>query len=651
MTVSTIEQAKNALREGRLEDAVRHASALIVAADDDHEARYLLAVALRYVGRIQAAHAALDDLLAKVSDHARAWQERGHLYRASEDAAASAAAYARAVRHNPALIASWKALIDVAETQGNRDLVVQARETLEDLEARPEPYRAILNMIHEGRAADAEAVLRDILRRERTNVQAMRLLAQIGIKLKILGDAETLLNTAVELEPDHFGIRLDLVRVLMQRQKFADAIDVAERCVAMRPNSVAARSLLADALAAAGRNDAAIALYDELIEAGLALPGNSLMRGHALKATGRAAEAVASYRQVLDLAPDLGDAWWSLANLKTYRFDSDDIARMRALSEDPYLPEPDRAAVAFALGKALEQEAPEASFDYYAQGNAIMMRATGYDADAMHQAFERQKAVCTPDFFAKRKGWGALDADPIFIVGLPRAGSTLIEQILASHSQIDGTMELHSIMGMAHELGGSRTYPESLLDLGEDRCAALGQQYLDEATPFRNGAPLFTDKMPNNFRHLGLIRLILPNARIIDARRNPMDCGFSIWRQLFAEGQHFAYSLEDIGRYYRDYVALMAHWETVMPDRLLRVEHEHLISDLESQVRRILDFLGLPFEASCLEFHRTERVVLTASAQQVRRPINRDGMGLWQRHTERLQPLAAQVHYQRESTG
>ena len=643
MNTSTIEQARSALRDGRLEDAVRHAGTLIAAAPDEIEAHYLLAVAQRYAGRTQAAHAALDDLLAKASGHARAWQERGHLYRASGDAAAAAAAYARAVRHNPALIASWKALIDVAEAQGNRDLAMQARETHEDLAERPEPYRAILNMIHEGRAADAEALLRDILRRDRTNIQAMRLLAEIGIKLKILGDAEMLLNAATVLEPDHFGIRLDLVRVLMQRQKFAGAVDAAEACVAMRPNSIAARSLLADALAAAGRNDAAITLYDELIEAGLALPGNALMRGHALKAAGRGTEAVASYRQVLDLAPDLGDAWWSLANLKTYRFDADDIARMRALSADPYLAEADRAAVAFALGKALEREAPEESFDCYAQGNAIMMRATGYDADAMHEAFERQKAVCTPDFFAERREWGAPDADPIFIVGLPRAGSTLIEQILASHSQIDGTMELHSIMGIAHELGGTRTYPESLLELDAERCAALGQRYLEEAAPFRAGAPLFTDKMPNNFRHLGLVRLILPNARIIDARRDPMDCGFSIWRQLFAEGQHFAYSLEDIGRYYQDYVALMAHWETVMPNRLLRVEHELLLGDFESQVRRILDFLDLPFEASCLDFHRTERVVLTASAQQVRRPINRDGMGLWRRHAERLQPLAAQV--------
>lgn len=643
MDVSTIDKARNALRDGQLDEAAQYAAALIAADPNDLDARYLLAVAHRYAGRASAAHMALDALLATAGDHARAWQERGHLYRAEGDWAAAAAAYARAVRHNPALIVSWKALLEAAEAQGNHDLAAQARESLDDLAARPEPYRAILNMIHEGRIAEAEAMLRDYLPRDRTNIQAMRLLAEIGMELDILGDAETLLDAAAAFEPGHFGIRLDLLRVQMRRQKFAAAIGTAETCVALRPGSIAARSLLADALAAAGRNDAAIPLYDELIQAGQGLPGNVLMRGHALKAAGRGAEAVASYRRALDFAPDLGDAWWSLANLKTYRFGADEIERMRALADDPHLVESDRAAIAFGLGKALERVAPDESFDRYAQGNRIMAQATGYDPDAMHNAFEKQKSICTSEFFAEREGWGEGAPDPIFIVGLPRAGSTLIEQILASHSQVDGTMELHSIMGIAHELGGSRTYPDSLKQLDAERCAALGRRYLDEAAPFRVGAPYFTDKMPNNFRHLGLIRLILPNARIIDARRQPMDCGFSIWRQLFAEGQHFAYSLEHIGRYYRDYVELMAHWEAVLPSRLLRVQHEDLLDDLEGQVRRMLDFLGLPFEAACLDFHMTQRMVLTASAQQVRRPINRDGVDQWRPHAERLQPLLAEV--------
>ncbi len=639
MNNSTIDQAKSALHEGRIDEAARHASSLIAIEPDNLDARYILAVTHRYAGRPHAAHETLDALLVKDSGYGRAWQECGHLHRATGNYDAAAIAYARAVRHNPALIASWKALIALAEAQGNRDLAAQAHESLDDLEARPGPYRAIFSMIHEGRVADAESKLREILQRDGTNIHAMRMLAEIGMKLKILDDAETLLDNAAAFAPGHFGIRLDLVRVLMQRQKFAAAVEAAHACVAIRPGSISARSLLADALAAAGRSDEAIANYDALVNAGQGLPGNALMRGHALKTAGRGAEAIASYRLALDLAPDLGDAWWSLANLKTYQFGHADIARMRTLVDDAHLAEPDRAAVAFALGKALECVAPDESFDRYEQGNAIKARAVNYDADAMHRAFERQKSVCTAAFFGERSGRGAPEDAPIFIVGLPRAGSTLIEQILASHSHVDGTMELHSIMGIAHGLGGTRAYPECLTELDAGQCAALGQRYLDEAAPFRAGAPRFTDKMPNNFRHLGLIRLILPNARIIDARRDPMDCGYSIWRQLFAEGQHFAYSLDDIGRYYRDYASLMAHWERVMPDRLLRVQHEDVLDDLEGQVRRILDFLNLPFETACLEFHRTERSVQTASAEQVRRPLNRDGVGQWRRNETRLRQL------------
>jgi len=640
MTASPdLDRARTALQAGRVEQARRGALAVIAADPDDLDARYLLAVAERYAGCIDEAHAALDALFDRAGDHARAWQERGHLHRASGNSHAAASAYTRAVRHNPALIASWKALIALAEREGNRDLALQAREALDDLAARPEPYRAILNMIHEGRAAAAEKLVRDILRRDRVNVEAMRLLAEVGLKLKVLGDAEILLDNAATFAPDHFGVRLDLVRVLMARQKFAHAIEAAEAAVAMRPGSIAARSFLADALAAAGRNDRAIALYDELVAAGHGLPGNVLMRGHALKAAGQSSEAAASYRLALKLAPDLGDAWWSLANLKIYRFDDNDIAAMRSLAGDPHLSDDDRVAISFALGKALEHSAPDESFGCYARGNAIRARIVDYDADAMRAAFERQKSMCSADFLAARAGWGMPDAAPIFIVGLPRAGSTLIEQILASHSQIDGTMELHSIMGIAHDLGGTGAYPASLANLDAEDCARLGKRYLDEAEPFRAGAPRFTDKMPNNFRHLGLIHLILPNARIIDARRNPIDCGYSIWRQLFAEGQHFAYSLEDIGRYYRDYVDLMAHWERIIPDRLLRVQHETMLDDLEGQVRRMLDFLELPFEKDCLDFHRTQRSVQTASAQQVRRPLNRDGVGQWRPNAARLKPL------------
>ena len=383
-----------------------------------------------------------------------------------------------------------------------------------------------------------------------------------------------------------------------------------------------------------GDYDGAFALFDKILEKIPNDPATLTSRGHALKTTGQQAQAVESYRAAFAVKPDHGDAWYGLANLKTYQFTDAEIAQMRELDRRPDLAFMDRVHLSFALAKALEDNGDyKDSFHFYKQGNDLKRTQTRYSADSMSAELARQKEFCTAELFEKHRGAGHTDPDPIFILGLPRAGSTLLEQILASHSQIDGTLELPNILSLAHKLRGRRAgqsaYPAVLHDLTSEQLAGFGEKFIEETRVHRQGAPFFIDKMPNNFRHIGLIHLILPNAKIIDARRAPMDCCFSGFKQLFAEGQEFTYGLTEIGRYYSDYIGLMDHWDEVLPGKVLRVQHEDVLDDLEAQTRRMLDYLELPFEEACLEFHKTDRAVRTASSEQVRQPINRSGQGAW----------------------
>ncbi|MEY2883421.1 MAG: hypothetical protein RL490_1145, partial [Pseudomonadota bacterium] len=399
---------------------------------------------------------------------------------------------------------------------------------------------------------------------------------------------------------------------------------------------------------AVGNFDTALAIYDALFAA---QPDNhqvSLTRGHALKTLGRQPEAVAAYRRSYAARPDFGDAYWSLANLKTYRFTNDEITAMRRIEFDRTIARVDRYHLCFALGKALEDRGQFAdAFGYYDTGNRLKRDELRYDPARIATEMTGQMAACTPALFAQHAGSGATAPDPIFIVGLPRAGSTLLEQILASHSAVEGTSELPNILALAHRLDGRRRvdeearYPGNLAELSTAELTAFGENYLRDTAIYRTGKPYFIDKMPNNFRHIGLIHLILPNARIIDARRDPMGCCFSNFKQLFAEGQDFSYGLDDIGRYYAGYVELMAHWDRVLPGRVLRVQYEDVVADLEGQVRRLLDFCGLPFEPACVNFHETDRAVRTASSEQVRQPIFRGGLDQWVGFEPWLGPLKA----------
>jgi tetratricopeptide (TPR) repeat protein len=612
----------------------------------DPEPLYVQAVAERYLGRIDDALATLGRLLRLEPRYARAYQEEGHIYKARGDLERACAAYRRAVELNRGLIASWRELAALEERRGRRDAHAVAEAEYRRLAALPPSLVSVTSLLHEGRLYQAENLCRAFLRRESQHVEAMRLLARIGMKLFIYDDAEFLLESCVEFEPDNWLARRDYVEVLHKRHKYRQAREQAALLRDRFPGNPAFEIAYANECVSLGELDEALAIFDRITAAHEELEQPHLARGHVLKTVGRVEEAIASYRNAYRVRPDFGDAYWSLANLKTYRFTDGEIAEMERRAGDRATAPVDRWHLCFALGKAFEDRGEyERSFARYAEGNRLRRESVRYDPERAEAAMGRQAEVCTTELFERFAGAGAPHPDPIFIVGLPRSGSTLLEQILASHSQVDGTMELPHVLALAHRLNGRRMlseearYPAVLSELSPEQLRRFGESYIEDTRCYRKDAPRFIDKMPNNFQHVGLIHLVLPNAKIIDARRHPMACGFSNYKQLFAEGQEFTYDLGEFARHYRNYAALMDHWDRVLPGKVLRVHYEEVVADLEGQVRRILEFLGLPFEDACLEFHRTERSVRTPSAEQVRRPIYREGLEQWRHYEPWLGPL------------
>ena len=462
-------------------------------------------------------------------------------------------------------------------------------------------------------------------------------------------DAEKLLARALELAPSFTAARHNYAVLLNRQFKSDAALEQVDLLLKQEPNSPAYRTLRAAVLVRIGEYEEAIKSYEILLRDQPAIPKAWMSYGHALKTVGRQDEGIGAYRKSIALLPGLGESYWSLANLKTFRFSLDEIAAMRAQLARSDISEEDRFHLDFALGKALEDEGEYAqSFEHYARANALRRQSLDYSADATSEHVRRSQTVFTHEFFAGRSGAGCTARDPIFVVSLPRAGSTLIEQILSSHSAVEGTMELQDINVLVRRLGERprklrpEDYPELLEGLEEERFRSLGEEYLERARIQRKlGKPFFIDKMPNNFQHLGFIHLILPNARIIDARRHPMGCCFSNFKQHFARGQAFTYDLTDLGRYYRDYVELMAHFDAVLPGRVHRVFYENMVSDPEREIRALLDHCGLPFEENCLRYYENDRAVRTASSEQVRQPIFTEAVEQWRNYEQWLGPLRA----------
>ena len=634
------------MQAGKFDDAAAKAGEVLAQAPDNQDALYMAAATARYRDRPEEAFRHLDRLKRIAPDFGRAFQEEGHLHRKLGNVMAALTAYERAVRYNPALNASWMALAELWAAQGNTQTAAEARAQADRLRQLPRELLAVTNFIHEGRLLQAERIARAFMQKNPKHIEGMRLLAEIGTRLGVHEDADFLLETAIELAPDNPQLKIDHIQVLRKRQKYEAALAQAKKLLAHDPASPVFKSIHAIESMQAGEYETALSIFDEVLEA---LPNDLATltsRGHALKTAGRTDEAIASYRRAAEVEPLHGDAWYSLANLKTFSFSDADIDEMLASTANPNLSHMGRIHVSFALGKAFEDRGDyDAAFKHYTEGNRLKKLQTRYTTEQMVEEFEGQKRHCTAALFEERAGVGHDDPAPIFILGLPRAGSTLIEQILASHSQVDGTLELPNILSLAHRLRGRKQvsdrnrYPRILHELPDEEFETLGREYIENTAIHRKGAPFFTDKMPNNFRHIGLIHMILPNARIIDARREPMACCFSGFKQLFAEGQEFSYSLEDVGNYYRGYAALMAHWDRVLPGKVLRVQHEDVVTDLEGQVRRLLDHCGLPFEQACVHFHKTKRAVRTASSEQVRQPISPAGLGQWRHFEAHLAPL------------
>jgi len=637
-----IKQAKKLIGQGQFEHAKEVLKPLLDQQGDSLDGLYCLAVCERKLSQHSRALEILDRLHQLNRQHSPAYQERGYNYQALGQTAESVRAFETAVEYNPALHGSWRAL---SITPGYQHVEL-AKQHLKWLTSLPAQLVSVASYTHQGMLLKAEALCRQYLKQHADHPEAMCLLAQLAVKFHIYDDAEILLKSCIERHPKFFHARLDYVDVLHRRQKFTLMLEQAEQLVALDSTNPGFQISLANAQQAVGDYDAAVMTYRQVLDSNINSHSVYLALGHSLKTAGQANESVTAYKAAYAAKPDFGDAYWSLANLKTYRFDDDEIEMMRVQEGSDLIADDDRAHLCFALGKAYEdREQFEDSFTYYELGNQLKARSADYQATRIQRELSWQKEHFDKHFFDQRADFGETAADPIFIVGLPRAGSTLLEQVLASHSAVDGTMELANILSLAQQFNGRQSskaeprYPAILSKLDADQCRTLGKRYLDDTQMHRQGAPFFIDKMPNNFRHIGLIHLILPNAKIIDARREPMACCFSGYKQLFAEGQEFSYRLSDIAQYYRDYVAVMEHWDGVLPGRVLRVEHEEVINNLEGQVHRILDYCGLEFEQNCVDFYKTKRAVKTPSAEQVRQPIYKSGMDQWRNYEAFLEPL------------
>jgi tetratricopeptide (TPR) repeat protein len=624
---------------------------LLVEVPENRDVLYMIAVSQRYLKKIPEALATLDGLEKAHPNFSRLFQERGHCFVTLRDAPLAIAAFLRAVNLNPALPASWRTLQTLYGMTGQADNAATAAAHVATLAKLPPEIVTATAMFSDGDLAPAEVIVRAYLLKHGNHVEAMRLLARIGLAHDVLDDADMLLEAVLTMAPDYRAARYDYAMALLRRHKHVQSAAELEKLLQLEPNNRTYKTTYATANVGLGDHERALALYQELIaDAPPALEASELHLSvaHCFKALGRQQEAIKAYRSAAAERPSYGDAYWSLANLKTYRFAAEEIARMRAAEAVPSTADVDRYHLCFALGKAFEDRGEfEESFRYYERGNTLKKAQSRYRPEPIERNTRLQQLVCTREFFSARRGVGAPDPSPIFIVGLPRSGSTLLEQILASHSQVEGTMELADIPRLVLELQGREPdsdnprYPAVLRTLEPAEFRRFGDRYISDTRVYRTDKPRFIDKMPNNFRHLGLMHLTLPNARIIDARRNAMACCFSNFKQLFAAGQEFTYGLEDIGRYYRTYVELMAHWDAVLPNTVLRVEHEDVVENLEANVRRILDFCGLAFEPQCLEFHKTERSIRTASSEQVRQPIFKEGIDQWRNFEPWLVPLKA----------
>lgn len=630
--------------------ALEQATEILKTAPAHPIATLVVGAAQRRLGNPAGALATLEPLARSQPRAGAVHYEYGLALADTGQGEAAVAALRRAVELSPALPGAWRALADHLTAMGDTAGADAAyARHLKAATRDPQLLRPAAALC-DNDIPLAETLLREHLREHPTDVAAIRMFAEVAARLGRYPDAEKLLARCLELAPGFHGARHNYAVALFRQGKHEAALPEVNRLLEDEPRNPNYRTLHAAVLAGIGEYAAATDLYRQVLEQYPHQAKIWLSYGHALKTAGAVSEGVGAYRRALELEPRLGEAWWSLANLKTYRFDAGDLERMRGQLAVADLTDEDRYHLHFALGKAFEdQQRFGESFEQYRQGNALRRARVHYDPARTAEHVEASKSLFSREFLARAGGHGAPASDPIFIVGLPRAGSTLIEQILSSHSQVEGTMELPDVPALAYGIGsqsleGGPRYPQVLATLSPAQLRALGEEYLARTRIQRKtGRPYFIDKLPNNFLHVGLIHLMLPNARIIDARRHPLGSCLSAFKQHFARGQHFTYDLTELGAYYRSYVELMAHFDAVLPGRVHRVFYEEMVDNTEHEVRRLLEYCGLPFEPACLRFYENERAVRTASSEQVRVPIYREGLEQWRHYEPWLEPLKSSL--------
>jgi tetratricopeptide (TPR) repeat protein len=637
------ESARASSRENKQARVIAACEKALEIAPDDTRFVFMYGIALRRTGEFARAEPLLQKIVTVAPSLATAHLELGLVYVSQNRLSDARTSLELAVQLDQSLGPAWRALRDVRFAEGDDVGAADAfRRALGT--SKPDPaLQKALDLFAAGRVGVAEGICREYLRQRPLDVNAIRLLAEIGTELGVLDEAIRLLERCLELAPDFHIARSNYATALGRHQQYSVALEQMDRLEAAEPENVSHKVQAASILSMAGRFDEAHVKFADVVKR---VPNNARILtsyGHSLRFGGKGSQAIDAYLEAIKADPQVGEAWWSLANLKTFRFTDEQMGDMQSRFESLKKPTADKYHLAFALGKAFEDSKEfKQSYDAYAIGNNIKRKLSAYDREDTSTRVDAMIEHCDTGLF---DGSGHPSNEPIFIVGLPRAGSTLLEQILASHSTVEATSELPFIGQIAADLSEKKKrsdeskYPAILAELSPERRMELGQEYLDRAAIFRTGAPRFIDKLPNNWLHIALIKTILPNATIVDARREPMAACFANFKQLFGLGQEFTYSLEDIGNYYADYIRLMNHWHSILPGGVLTVQYESVVDDLETQVDTLLAHCGLEFEEACLRFHEQDRAVRTASSEQVRQPIYRDAVALWKHYQDHLGPL------------
>ena len=605
----------------------------------------LLGHALMKQGRLQEAEEQIRFALSMEPKSPLLLEDLGSIFALQDRFAEAIPWFEAAIKQEPRLPLVHKKLGQALAALGKgKEADQEFREYLE-LDTDKGLVASAVEQMHAGHLDEAVQSLKNILRDNPDNVDAMRYLAGIYYSKKLhLDDAEALLRHATQVAPGFVAAWMLLGPVLMERSKFLEAIEVFSEATRLAPEDAEAWGGLGNAHARASNAEESVHAFARSVALDPNSPGIQMGYAHVLKTIGDQAGALQAYRAAIREKPDFGEVYWSMANLKVFTFEKLEVRAMEQQLEREDLKASPEIHFRFALGKAYEDRRDyDRAWHYYHSGNQLQRTQIQYDLNEFELRQTKIMEVFSREFLAERAGQGCQATDPIFIVGLPRSGSTLIEQILASHSQVEGTAELPILSKIAGSIGRYRRdnvqYPEAVRDLRAKDLKAYGAQYLDDSRRHRStDRPYFTDKLPNNFSHIGLVSLILPNARIINTRRHPMDSCLGAYKQLFGQGQNFTYDMFEIAEYYRQYHAMMTHWHSALPGKILDVHYEETVTDLEGQVRRVLDFCGLSFEDQCLQFYTTERAVKTASSEQVRQPIYRGALGKWRRYEKHLGP-------------